>query len=457
MNRLVRACIRVPLRRALRADARPILQRRRYGSQVEMDPAVLQWCHHSPTSVTLSDLKQIGLDKNRRLEHGVFLHRELKIRLAQRVLELSNLPHGLPEREGIRDVIQWYTDFLLDLEYEQPPTTQGDDERFTGLLTNIFEEHSEVIQAMAAGVQDLMADLGEDYEKVQPEVDRILRRFFIARIGMRFLIQHHINSQTNRPGHSGILQLECSPAHIAKKAAKDSMALCRAHLGQSPLIVVSENAPETFTYVPMHIQYMLTEVFKNACRAVVETHAKGGFDDFLPHVRCQIVHGHEDVTIKISDEGGGIDRRVMRNIWKFMYSTYKKSPWSAALRGKKPSSADSIANPLQRQKAGGVLAGYGVGLSLSKLYAQYFGGDLVVVSMDGYGTDVYLHLSRLGNHCENLPEVVLQSPSMRDSSLVDADNEGVLLMSAEEEAYLRQELASIRRAKGGRLTSQDAP
>ena len=33
-------------------------------------------------------------------------------------------------------------------------------------------------------------------------------------------------------------------------------------------------------------------------------------------------------------------------------------------------------------------ARFGVGLTLSRLYAQYFGGDLKILSLDGFGTDV---------------------------------------------------------------------
>merc|ERR1719433_788874 len=196
----------------------------------------------------------------------------------------------------------------------------------------------------------------------------------------------------------------------------------------------------------MHLHYMLTEVLKNACRAVVEQHADG-FDDELPPVRCQIVHGHEDVTFRISDEGGGIPRTRMQDIWKFMHSTFSKpdgSPWQAlqrSRRGQAPAAGDSAGNPLQRQGQGSVLAGYGVGLSLSRLYAQYFGGDLKILSLDGFGTDVYLHLSRLGTRCEHLPRVVLYSPSMRDSSVLEDDDElEHLLISADEEAFLQQEL-----------------
>jgi hypothetical protein len=34
---------------------------------------------------------------------------------------------------------------------------------------------------------------------------------------------------------------------------------------------------------------------------------------------------------------------------------------------------------------------------------RYFGGDLSIMSMEGYGTDAFLHLSRLGRHDEPLP------------------------------------------------------
>lgn len=64
------------------------------------------------------------------------------------------------------------------------------------------------------------------------------------------------------------------------------------------------------------------------------------------------------------------------------------------------------------------LAGYG--LPIARLYSQYFGGNLKLISMEGwvpplarpcwdlanvsrsYGTDVYLHLSRLSQSSEPL-------------------------------------------------------
>ena len=55
------------------------------------------------------------------------------------------------------------------------------------------------------------------------------------------------------------------------------------------------------------------------------------------------------------------------------------------------------------------LVRFGVGLTLSRLYAQYFGGDLKILSLDGFGTDVCAQLGMEGvklNFYESLVLVV---------------------------------------------------
>ena len=41
-----------------------------------------------------------------------------------------------------------------------------------------------------------------------------LNRFFMARIGIRFLIEHHIASENQREGVSGIIYGECDPSEV---------------------------------------------------------------------------------------------------------------------------------------------------------------------------------------------------------------------------------------------------
>ena len=49
------------------------------------------------------------------------------------------------------------------------------------------------------------------------------------------------------------------------------------------------------------------------------------------------------------------------------------------------------------------IAGLGYGLPISRSYAKYFGGDVSINSMEGYGTDAFVHLRRLGDSKEPLP------------------------------------------------------
>ena len=62
---------------------------------------------------------------------------------------------------------------------------------------------------------------------------------------------------------------------------------------------------------------MLFEVLKNSLRAVVDKH---GVDcDNFPPVKVIVAEGNEDITIKISDEGGGIPRSAVPLVWTFMF------------------------------------------------------------------------------------------------------------------------------------------
>jgi len=239
---------------------------------------------------------------------------------------------------------------------------------------------------------------------IQEDVDEILNRFYTARIGLRMLVENYITSKDNKQGFSGVIEKECNLGQLATGAAQDAVYLCNLHLGDAPEITVHGAIDATFTYVPSHIHYCLTEILKNSVRATVEEYRRKGEEGEMPPVRIIIADGNEDMTIKVSDEGGGIPRSDINNVWTYLHSTARRP---SALNGE----------PVQHgSQPTSALAGYGMGMPLSRLYAEYFGGSMDVKSMECIGTDAYLHLNRLGHKCEIIPSVVVNSPGNLTSS-----------------------------------------
>jgi pyruvate dehydrogenase kinase 2/3/4 len=122
-----------------------------------------------------------------------------------------------------------------------------------------------------------------------------------------------------------------------------------------------------------------------------------------PPIRLILAQGDEDVTIKISDEGGGIPRSGMPLVWTYSYTTCN-DPNGNGTSGTNGVSGSSLFDPSpSRGKDTAKIAGYGFGLPLSRITARYFGGDLVLMPLEGYGMDAYLHLRRLADNQEWLP------------------------------------------------------
>ena len=61
---------------------------------------------------------------------------------------------------------------------------------------------------------------------------------------------------------------------------------------------------------------MVFEILKNSLRATVEKYGPDSED--FPPIKIIVAHGDEDITIKISDEGGGIPRKDVPLVWTYM-------------------------------------------------------------------------------------------------------------------------------------------
>ena len=109
-----------------------------------------------------------------------------------------------------------------------------------------------------------------------------------------------------------------------------------------------------FPYVPGHLSHICFELLKNSLRAVVERFGPENEDAFPP-IKVIVVEGKEDITIKISDEGGGIPRSAIPLIWTYMYTTME---------------GQTIHDDFDASDFKAPMAGFGYGLPLSRLVSS---------------------------------------------------------------------------------------
>jgi len=419
---------------------------------------VEQFALQHATAVRLEDLYKWGQgDLRTRLRVSRFLRKEVAIRNAQLCKELTVLPFGLAETTGVHDVVSWFSRYVDMLAESAEPETAGDDQQFTRMLNEILEDNTKrVVDTLGQGVREVREAMGEiKYEKIRREVNLILDRFFMKRIGICFLLQHHIEAAEARPGASGIIHSNVAVGRILREASKEATRDCMARHGRAPEVVVIGDGQDAssvagahgfgsglsdnpnllggrqFTYVPDHLHFACFVLLSNACRAVAQHHEGGPEQGPLPPVYAIFAYGEEQVTVKVSDHGGGIPRREIHLAW-----SYFESP---------------LGGFSMRQPSSPILMG-GAGLPLARLHARYYGGDLVLKSMEGLGTDAYLTLNRLGENCENLPHGVRVSPAMRDSSVDDAASirlDSLGTVSEAEVAFLSQRLSEYREKREG--------
>lgn len=342
------------------------------------------------TGVSLKYMMDFGSQPIQRqlLLSAHFLHKEIPVRLAHRVAELENLPYGISDKPQVRKVRDWYVESFRELRDFPAIKAMEEEEEFTRVIKSIMQRHENVVPMMARGILELKRDLGEHRALNDlPEIHKFLDGFYMSRLGIRMLLGQHVAlHEPPREGWIGLICTNLSPVAVARDAVADARDVCSVRYGEAPDVEIFGDEDFTFAYVPGHLHQMLFELLKNSLRAVTERFSHA--DRAPPPIRVVVAEGMEDITIKVSDEGGGIPRSGLPKIWTYLYTT-AESPLEQF-------DAESDESP-------SVVAGYGYGLPLARLYARYFGGDLQIISMENYGTDAYLHLNRLGNSSEPLP------------------------------------------------------
>ena len=403
-----------------------------------MEFAVFRYASFQPSPVTISNFISFGRTQNAESSF-LFLRKEVPVRIANIWRELHLLPAELQQTPGVRLIDQLYSQSFSEiLTYvEKDPKDHDVQEAFMRDLRGIRTRHGDVVTVMAKAIYDLKVGYnGERFPRqMANNIQYFLDRLYTSRISTRMLINQHTalygangNAGCNNGNGNlvngnlvsgngklpvvGNIDPHCNVIEVVTQAYNSASFLCEQHYLSAPelsleshdltvsgRILTEERAAGDdrieCVYVPAHLYHILFELFKNAMRATIEHHGEDAVRH--PPIKVLVVKSAENVTVKMSDLGGGIPMRLIRKVFRYLYTT---AP-NPIVTG---SADDPSASKMDGGQAGVPLAGYGYGLPLSRLYARYLAGDLQLFSVDGLGTDAVLILQTLASEArERLP------------------------------------------------------
>ncbi|MCI4391965.1 hypothetical protein PGIGA_G00140580 [Pangasianodon gigas] len=380
-------------------------------SRFNIPKQVDRFSKFSPSPLSMKQFLDFGSANACEKTSFIFLRQELPVRLANIMKEIDLLPDKLIGTPSVQLLHTWYTQSLMELVdfLEKDPEDKNVLGKFTETLINVRNRHNNVVPTMAQGVLEYKEAFGVDPVTNQ-NVQYFLDRFYTSRISTRMLMNQHtliFSGSTNpaHPKHIGSIDPHCDVVEVVKDAYESSRMLCDQYYLMSPEVEIEQmnskdsSEPINIVYVPSHLYHMLFELFKNAMRATVETHENSMY---LPPIKVRVSLGHEDLTIKMSDRGGGVPLRKIERLFSYMYST--------------------APSPVTDNARNAPLAGFGYGLPISRLYARYFQGDLQLYSMEGYGTSAVIYLKALSSESvERLP-VFNRSALRHYQTSIEADD-----------------------------------
>ena len=372
----------------------------------------------------------------------------IPVRLASRIQALRNLPYIVVSNPNINKIYKNYVHSLSTLLpwYANHTThtpaieTLEDEVAFTSALSELVATHQDTIPVLARGFLECRRYIPPQ------DATRFLDEHLRVRIGTRLIAEQHIalhhSSQAHggtrnsvhygdRPNYIGVIDTALRPATTVELCADWVADICELRYGIRPKVVINGEPDTTFAFVPMHLEYIVTELLKNAFRATLENrmesepivvtiapepaspsatprrttppppppeYSLGEHDDPEPdhhsesHTILPLDENASGVTIRIRDRGGGISPSLLDKIWSYSFTTFSADDELPGSSG----NGDGLAALSSAGPGASSLAGLGYGLPLSRAYAEYFGGGIALQSLYGWGTDVYLRLKGVG-------------------------------------------------------------
>ncbi|XP_041575460.2 branched-chain alpha-ketoacid dehydrogenase kinase [Taeniopygia guttata] len=338
----------------------------------------------TPTTMLYSGRSQDG---SHILNSARYLQQELPVRIAHRIRGFRNLPFIIGCNPTILHVHELYIRAFQKLSDFPPIQVRSDEAQYCALLRQLLEDHKDVVTLLAEGLRECRRHI-QDERLLRPFLDKTLT----SRLGMRMLAAHHLALHEDKPDFVGIICTRLSPKRLVEKWADFARRLCEHQYGTAPRVRINGHVAARFPFIPLPLDYVLPELLKNAMRATMESHLDTPYN--VPDIVVTIANNDIDLVIRISDRGGGIPHELLDKVTEYHFSTAEASAQDPRLGGPFRGLMDASGQP-------GPMHGFGFGLPTSRAYAEYLGGSLVLQSLQGVGTDVYLRLRHIDGKAES--------------------------------------------------------
>ncbi|RDA85060.1 hypothetical protein CP532_3109 [Ophiocordyceps camponoti-leonardi (nom. inval.)] len=391
-----------------------------------------EWVAREARPISLRQLMVFGrsLTESRLISSANYVRTELPVRIAHRIRDMQRLPYAVVTNQHIHEVYSLYFNAFDTFRKIPEIKSLEDNDRLCEIISQTLKSHLTVIPKLAMGI----LECGGLMDPV--DLDSFMNIILRSRISRRVIAEQHLSlTETfNSPYFSagaklseadfiGQVFIKCSAKDVINRCAEAVTALARSSNGPDvavPTIRVLGHLDASFPYILSHIDYIVGELLRNSVQAVIDRCNKNTHASSVPPVDVTVCEAQEHVIFRISDQGGGISRHQLPYLWSF-----SKGPQSQArLRnlGQVPRMAATTQDLHVREelaradlKAPSVYQSslsslavrspnlrLGIGLPLSRVYAEYWAGSLNIHNLEGYGVDAFLQISRLGNKNEQL-------------------------------------------------------
>jgi len=223
----------------------------------------------------------------------------------------------------------------------------------------IRSRHATTVETLADNVIAL-----RQYKLTNDELDELVDVFLRKRLGVQLLCDHYVSLHKGKP--NGGVSVDCLLADVIDDAVTESKHICDAHFENTPEVIVNIPSNARITLIRPWIHHALVELLKNAMASSFETL----YDSNIctpPFIHVNLEETDEFVLLSVLDQGTGVS-----------------SPESAFEFAS--SSADSRWDRLEEQQSYAMvrspLQSLGVGLPLSRMLLQHFGGALTLCNRE---------------------------------------------------------------------------